>query len=192
MSERPAPFSTKPICAQLGFTLIELLAVIALLSVILLMTLPIIHTQYYERELDNVARQWIRHAQFARQYAIFSGAYIALAPRNENDWNSGWRVEEFASMNTANSIKPILAQYVLPANVRVDSNRFRDPHSGVTQIIFNPAGSAKTLHGGFVANRLILSHAKAGDLQHHIILAASGRWRTCNPRSRGSEKSPSC
>jgi type IV fimbrial biogenesis protein FimT len=192
MSEYSELFSTKTIDTQLGFTLIELLTLITLLSVMLLMTLPMIHAQYYERELEHVARQWIRHAQFARQYAIYSRTHIVLRPRNNIDWNNGWQVEELASMNATTSIKSILAQYVLPANVRVDSNRFRDPHSGVTQIIFNPAGSAKTLHGGFVANRLILSHAKAGDLQRHIVLAASGRWRICDPRSRSSNSGTSC
>lgn len=192
MNERSVLFPTKPIDTQLGFSLIELLAVIALLSAMLLMTLPMIHAQHYERELEHVARQWIRHAQFARQYAIYSRTHIILRPRNNIDWNDGWQVEELSSVNANTSIKSILAQYVLPANVQADSNRFRDPHTGRVQIIFNPAGSAKTLHGGFVANRLILSHAKAGNLQRHIILAASGRWRICDPRSRTTGAGTSC
>ena len=43
--------SIKCISQQSGFTLVELLAVIALLSLMLFMGLPLIQSQYYAREL---------------------------------------------------------------------------------------------------------------------------------------------
>jgi type IV fimbrial biogenesis protein FimT len=67
-----------------------------------------------------------------------------------------------------------------------------DPHSGQSQIRFNPAGAAKSKHGGFVANRLIFAHSKNTSLQRHVILAASGRWRVCNPNSVTNRKGLDC
>jgi type IV fimbrial biogenesis protein FimT len=104
----------------------------------------------------------------------------------------GWQTEVLEASSTIGVINSVLAQYELPTYVQIDAHRFRDPHSNTIQIIFNPAGAAKTQHGGFVANRLIISHAKANHLKRHIILAASGRWRICDPNSPASKKDASC
>jgi Tfp pilus assembly protein FimT len=56
----------------------ELLAVITLLSLMLFLGLPLIQSQYYARELEHTARQFIRHAQFARQHALYSGIHTAI------------------------------------------------------------------------------------------------------------------
>ena len=179
---------------QYGFTLVELLAVIALLSLMLIMSLPLLQSQYYARELEQTARQFIAHAQFARQYALYSGSHTVIRPLREAGyaWDLGWQIEALPSTLTKGMENPALAQYDLPPYMQMDAHRFRDPHSNAMQIIFNPAGAAKTKHGGFVANRLILSHTKARHLQRHIILAASGRWRICDPNTPSPDKASSC
>lgn len=170
----------------------ELLVVIALLSMILLMSLPLIQAQFYERTLVNSARQFIRHAQFARQYALLSGEHIILRPlKNDTDWNLGWQVQTLSPIPNDVDL-PVLVDYYLPSDIEADANGFRDPHTGTLQIIFNPAGAAKSKHGGFIANRIIMSHAKATQHQRHIILAASGRWRICDPNAKGSSKAALC
>ena len=65
--------SSQRLFAQRGFTLVELLAVITLLSLMLFMGLLLVQTQFQERELEQTARQFVWHAQFARQYALYSG-----------------------------------------------------------------------------------------------------------------------
>lgn len=172
----------------------ELLVVITFLSLMLFMGLPLIQSQYYARELEHTARQFIRHAQFARQHALYSGTHTVIHPREEGEdgWGLGWQIKVLTPYSADEMANSILAQYDLPASIQIDSHRFRDPHSKVMQIIFNPAGAAKTQHGGFVANRLIVSHAKVSHLQRHIILAASGRWRICDPNTPASKKDASC
>ena len=179
---------------QCGFTLMELLAVIALLGVMLMMSLPLMQSQYYGRELEHAARQFIRHAQFARQYALYSGVHVAIRPLREagDAWDLGWQIKTLASTPANQMENTVLARYELPAEIQIDAHRFRDPHTNAMQIIFNPAGAAKTKHGGFVANRLILSHTKARNVQRHIILAASGRWRICDPNTPSPDKASSC
>ena len=179
-------------CGEQGYTLLELMVVIALISLLLMFGVPQIQTQFYERELEHVARQFIYHAQFARQRALYGGRDMLLRPRAANDdeanWNSGWQTE---GIDTKGSPE-IIVRHSLPANIAIHSKGFTDPHSGQSQIRFNPAGAAKSKHGGFVANRLVFTHTKNADLQRHVILAASGRWRICNPNSAVNRKGLGC
>ncbi len=179
-------------CEELGYTLLELMVVIALISLLLMFGVPQIQTQFYERELEHAARQFIYHAQFARQRALYGGRDMLLKPRVTNDdeanWNSGWQTEG----TVTEGLPEMIVRHSLPANIAIHSKGFMDPHSGQSQIRFNPAGAAKSKHGGFVANRLVFTHTKNADLQRHVILAASGRWRICNPNSAANRKGLGC
>jgi type IV fimbrial biogenesis protein FimT len=175
-----------------GHTLLELMVVIALISLLLIFGVPQIQAQFYERELEHAARQFIYHAQFARQHALYGGRDMLLKPRATNDdkayWNSGWQLEGISTKGSPE----VIVRHSLPANIAIHSKGFTDPHSGQRQIRFNPAGAAKSKHGGFVANRLIFAHTKNTSLQRHVILAASGRWRICNPNSAANRKGLGC
>ncbi len=178
-------------CGEQGYTLLELMVVIALISLLLMFGVPQIQAQFYERELEHAARQFIYHAQFARQRALYGGRDMLLKPRATNDdanWNSGWQTEG----TVTEGLPEMIVRHSLPANIAIHSKGFMDPHSGQSQIRFNPAGAAKSKHGGFVANRLVFTHTKNADLQRHVILAASGRWRICNPNSAVNRKGPGC
>ena len=179
-------------CGEQGYTLLELMVVIALISLLLMFGVPQIQNQFYERELEHAARQFIYHAQFARQRALYGGRDMLLKPRVTNDdeanWNSGWQTEG----TVTEGLPEMIVRHSLPANIAIHSKGFTDPHSGQSQIRFNPAGAAKSKHGGFVANRLVFTHTKNADLQRHMILAASGRWRICNPNSAVNRKGPGC
>jgi type IV fimbrial biogenesis protein FimT len=175
-----------------GYTLLELMVVIALFGLMLMFGLPQIQTQFYERELEHSARQFIYHAQFARQRSLYRGHDTLLKPRMTNDeeadWKSGWQVEDTGTEDSPE----IIARYFLPANIAIHPKGFMDPHSQKSQIRFNPAGAAKSKHGGFVANRLVFTHTKNAALQRHVILASSGRWRICNPNSTIHSKRLGC
>ncbi len=165
--------------------------VIALISLLLIFGVLQIQTQFYERELEHAARQFIYHAQFARQHALYRGRDMLLKPRATNDevyWNSGWQLEDVGTKSSPEKI----VQHSVPANIAIHSKGFMDPHSGQSQIRFNSAGAAKSKHGGFIANRLIFTHTKNTSLQRHVILAASGRWRICNPNSATNRKGLGC
>jgi type IV fimbrial biogenesis protein FimT len=179
-------------CGEQGYTLLELMVVIALISLLLMFGVPQIQTQFYERELEHATRQFIYHAQFARQRALYGGRDMLLKPKVTNDdeanWNSGWQL---AGLDV-NGLPEKIVQHSLPANIAIHIKGFTDPHSGQSQIRFNPAGAAKSKHGGFVANRLVFIHTKNTSLQRHVILAASGRWRICNPNSGANRKGLGC
>lgn len=196
MISRPQPIvGDRQEEGEAGHTLVELLAVIALLGLILVAAVPQLQTQLYERELEHTARQLIYHAQFARQNALYTGNDTILRPQhlnsgNHSNWESGWQVQW--ESNNPHDAPIVIAQHTLHRHITIQPHGFLDPHSGISQIRFNRAGAAKTQQGGFVANRLIFMHKKNHTLQRHVILAASGRWRICNPREIAPRKGLSC
>ncbi len=77
-------------CGEQGYTLLELMVVIALISLLLMFGVPQIQAQFYERELEHAARQFIYNAQFARQRALYGGRDMLLKPRATNDDKAHW------------------------------------------------------------------------------------------------------
>ena len=52
-----------------GYSLLELMAVVLIIAIIAMATLPLLHEQMAAREIDIIARRFIAHAQFARAQA---------------------------------------------------------------------------------------------------------------------------
>ena len=170
---------------QSGFSLLELMAVILIIAIVAMMTMPLLQEQIATREIDTIARRFITHAHFARQQAIYLGRPVRLAPNSGDDWESGWAVKSGCigkGVSTGCIEKIWFAQAgIEPIYFKGGGKQFIDPHSGKKGILFNAAGAAKTAQGGFVANRLILAHDRAPYLERQMILGSGGRWRICNP-----------
>jgi type IV fimbrial biogenesis protein FimT len=170
---------------QSGFSLLELMAVVLIIAIVAMMTMPLLQEQIAAREIDTIARRFITHAHFARQQAIYLGQPVRLTPSSGDDWESGWVVKSGCigkSVSTSCIEKPWFAQASIePIYFKGGGKQFIDPHSGKKGILFNAAGAAKTAQGGFVANRLILGHDRAPALERQMILGSGGRWRICNP-----------
>jgi len=170
---------------QSGFSLLELMAVVLIIAIVAMMTMPLLQEQIAAREIDTIARRFITHAHFARQQAIYLGQPVRLTPSSGDDWESGWVVKSGCigkSVSTGCIEKTWFAQGdIEPIYFKGGGKQFIDPHSGKKGILFNAAGAAKTAQGGFVANRLILGHDRAPTLERQMILGSGGRWRICNP-----------
>lgn len=171
--------------SQQGFGLLELMAVVLIIAIMAMITMPLFQNQIAAREIDTIARRFIAHAQFARQQAIHLGQPVLLAPIMGDDWGSGWIVKSGCigkSANTACVEKIWFAQSKIePIYFKGGGKQFIDPNSGKKGILFNVVGAAKTAQGGFVANRLILGHDRIPDLERQMILGSGGRWRICDP-----------
>jgi len=149
--------------------------IIAIMSSI---SIPLIQESLATRQLESTSRSFIEQAHFARQQALFLGESVQIVPRTENDWNSGWVIQSSISKKAwfmQGSIEPVY--------FKQGGKQFSDPNVSQKGILFNSAGAAKTAHGGFVANRLILGHRRLADLERHLILGSGGRWRICDPRT---------
>jgi type IV fimbrial biogenesis protein FimT len=168
-----------------GFSLIELMAVVLLIAIAAMMTMPLLQEQIAAREIDTIARRFISHAHFARQQAMHLGQPVQLVPISGDRWEAGWVVKSGCigkSVKSGCIAKPWFSQPSIdPIYFKGGGKQFIDPNSGKRGILFNAAGAAKTAQGGFVANRLILGHSRDPDIERQMILGSGGRWRICDP-----------
>ncbi len=168
-----------------GGSLLELMAVVLLIAIMAVMSMPLLQNGMAVRQIDTIARRFIVHAQFARGQALMLGIPIQIAPITDKLWDEGWVVKNACSDKRASSA--CVERYwfsqgdIAPIYFKGGGKQFIDPHSGKRGILFNAAGAAKTGQGGFVANRLILGHEQDPSLERQLILGSGGRWRICDP-----------
>jgi len=165
-----------------GHTLLEMMAVVAIVAIMASMGAPLLKQQLAQREVENVARRFIQHAQFARQAALFGdGIAVQIVPV-EHQWSRGWRVIQTEMQQV------LLSQGdIAPVEIDERSSGFGGPNGQHKRIGFDAFGSAKSQSGGFVANRMVFRHQHARGIERHAILSSGGRWRLCDPSqdSRG-------
>ena len=181
MSKTPPQYRS----TQFGGSLLELMAVVLIVAIMAVATMPRLQEQIAAREIETISRRFINHAHFARNQALQLGESVLITPRADNVWESGWLVK---SGCIGKGIKAgcvsrnwFSQEKIYPIYFKGGGKGFNDPHSNQKGILFNAAGAAKTGQGGFVANRLILGHLKAPDLERQLILGSGGRWRICDP-----------
>ena len=167
-----------------GHTLLEMMAVVAMVAIMASIGAPLLQQQLARREVENVARRFIQHAQFARQAALFGdGLAVKMVPV-EHQWSRGWQVIKAEMQSqTATSIQQVLLSQgdITPVEIDERSSGFAGPNRQHKRIRFDAFGSAKSQSGGFVANRMVFRHQHAPGVERHAILSSGGRWRLCDP-----------
>lgn len=167
-----------------GHTLLEMMAIVAIVALMASIGAPLLQQQLAHREVENIARRFIQHAQFARQVALFDdGLTVQIVPI-EYQWSRGWRViqTEMPSQMPASMQLVLLSQGdIAPVEIDERSSGFGGPNGQHKQIRFDAFGSAKSQSGGFVANRMVFRHQHARGIERHAILSSGGRWRLCDP-----------
>jgi type IV fimbrial biogenesis protein FimT len=167
-----------------GHTLLEMMAVVAIVAIMASMGVPLLQQQLAQREVENIARRFIQHAQFARQAALFGdGLAVQMVPL-EQQWSRGWRViQTEVHPHATNSMKQVLLSQgdIAPVEIDERSSGFAGPNGQYKQIGFDAFGAAKSQSGGFVANRVVFRHQSTGGIERHAILSSGGRWRLCDP-----------
>jgi len=169
------------------------MAVLCIFAIMTTISMPLLRAQVAAREIDSIARRFIAHAHFARQQALHLGEAVLISPfsmsgpikNGSESWDQGWLIQSgcLAKTSKPNCVaKHWFSQSAIdPIYFKGGGKQFQDPHSGKKGILWNAAGAAKTGHGGFVANRLILGHRRAPELERQLILGSGGRWRICDP-----------
>ena len=167
-----------------GHTLLEMMAVVVIVAIMASMGAPLLQQQIAHREVENVARRFIQHAQFARQAALFGdGLAVQIVPV-EQQWSRGWRVTKTeVHPHSTSSMQPVLLSQgdIAPVEIDERSSGFGGPNGQHKRISFDAFGSAKSQSGGFVANRMVFRHQSARWIERHAILSSGGRWRLCDP-----------
>ena len=163
------------------------MAVVLIIAIITVMTIPLLHQQIATREIDTIARRFIAHAQFARAQALTLGMPVHITPLNGDRWDKGWVIKSVCQNRQLKSICNERYWFsqgeITPIYFKGGGKQFIDPHTSKRGILFNAAGAAKTAQGGFVANRLVLGHDRDPTLERQLILGSGGRWRICDPHT---------
>ncbi len=163
------------------------MAVVLLIAIVAMMTMPLLQEQIAAREIETIARRFIAHAHFARQQALHLGQPVHIVPISSDRWEAGWVVKSgcIGKLVKLGCIeKPWFSQGSIdPVYFKGGGKQFIDPNSGKKGILFNAAGAAKTAQGGFVANRLILGHRFASALHFPKSFGAPSRGPCCDPGS---------
>jgi type IV fimbrial biogenesis protein FimT len=167
-----------------GHTLLEMMAIVAIVAVMASIGAPLLQQQLAHREVENIARRFIQHAQFARQVALFDDGFTVQIVPIEYQWSRGWRViQTEIHSQTAVPIEQVLLSQgdIAPVEIDERSSGFAGPNGQHKRIRFDAFGSAKSQSGGFVANRMVFRHQHALGIERHAILSSGGRWRLCDP-----------
>ena len=117
---------------------------------------------------------------------------MRITPLNGGLWEEGWVVknvcDERQQKSTCNERQWISQGDLAQVYFKGGGKQFIDPHTSKRGILFNAAGAAKTAHGGFVANRLILGHDRDPELR-----SPRRRWRPGRRSARrvqGADRKP--
>jgi type IV fimbrial biogenesis protein FimT len=170
--------------AASGHTLLEMMAVVAIVTIMASIGAPLLQQQLAHREVENVARRFIQHAQFARQAALFGNGHAVQMVPLEKQWSRGWRViqTEMHPHATRSMQQVLLSQGdIAPVEIDERSSGFAGPNGQHKRIGFDAFGAAKSQSGGFVANRVVFRHENGLGIERHAILSSGGRWRLCDP-----------
>jgi type IV fimbrial biogenesis protein FimT len=170
--------------AASGHTLLEMMVVVAMVAMMASIGAPLLQQQLARRDVENVARRFIQHAQFARQANLFGNGLAVQIEPGEYRWSRGWRVVQIEKQSqTAASMRQVLLSQgdITPVEIDERSSGFSGPNGQHKRIGFDAFGSAKSQSGGFVANRMVFRHQHAPEIERHAILSSGGRWRLCDP-----------
>ena len=172
-----------------GFTLIELLVTISIAAVLMMIAVPSFSTFQRNAALTSITNTLMAAINTARGEAMKRGSFAMVVPLDGTDWSSGWRV--FADKNLNFTYEEDTDELVLdhpaPAGFITISGNSTAAEAN-PYILYNGSGYSRTKAGAFGAlafsiSRNDVSGSELLDQTRRIIVASTGRTRSCRPAS---------
>lgn len=169
-----------------GFSLIEVLVVFAIVSVLLGLAAPSLIHLRRNSQLSQSTAELLHGLTLARSEALRTGYNTFVQPLDGSDWNAGWHSFIDFDRNNAYTEGTDQRLFVAPSSphfIHIYSLRSGN-HSAVS---FSANGFARAIaQQGSPNLTLVLERTDdtAAQLLHssrQIIVARSGRVRSCNP-----------
>lgn len=157
-----------------GFTLIELMVTITIIAIAMAIAVPSMTTFMRNAELTRVTNSLLASINAARSEAMKRGMNAMVRPIDSTNWRKGWVVfvdvaRDGDATNTTNI--RVTSQPELPSYFDVTGFNAR----------FDASGYAIGANGVFVIKRNDLSGSEQLDQTRKVIVAVTGRVRTCKP-----------
>ena len=172
---------------HLGFTLIELLVTIAVAAVLMMVAAPSFVTFQRNAELTSTTNKLVAAISAARGEAMKRGASAMVVPKDGSSWTSGWTVfvDKDLSMSFDASKDDVVLEEPAPSGyITVTGNGAAGDTA--PYVLYNGSGYSRTKAGAFGAltfsvARNDVASAQADDQTRRVVVAATGRTRSCRP-----------
>jgi type IV fimbrial biogenesis protein FimT len=173
-----------------GFTLIELMVTLSIAAILLVVAVPAFTAFKRNAELTSATNTLLAAINTARSEALKTGRNAFVVPTsNGSSWNAGWVV--FVDMDQsqnydASADKTILVQEPLAPYFTVTGNLHAT--GSTPYIMYDSSGYSRQKGSGFSALTMSivrndLSGSELLEQTRYLIIAKTGRARTCKPRS---------
>lgn len=170
-----------------GFTLIELMVTIAVAAVLMTVAVPSFVTFQRNAELTSTTNTLIAAMNAARSEAMKRGAFAMVVPKDGSSWSSGWIVfldKDLSQDFDATKDEAIFEQTAPSSYITVGGSGVAA--GSAPYVLYNGSGYSKDKSGGFGALTISVARndvgaAQAADQTRRIIIAATGRIRSCRP-----------
>lgn len=175
--------------AQRAFTLVEVMVVLALLALLMTFAVPGFRDFLRTSQLSSQTNTVIAALYAAKNEAIKHNSNSYFVPVDGADWASGWMVFVDNDFNQTYDLATdtlIMQGEPLPDIVRLEGSGTMDEDE--PYISFNGSGYPRTKTGasGNASLSLQLKGVSGAELVRNsrfIVLAVTGRIRSCKPQS---------
>ncbi|RGE41807.1 prepilin-type N-terminal cleavage/methylation domain-containing protein [Comamonas testosteroni] len=183
----------KSFFSECGFTAIELIVTIAIAAVLMAVAAPSFIGFQRNSELTSLTNKLLGSINTARGEAMKTGRNAFVIPANTTSWTSGWNV--FVDMNSDNAYTEgtdILVQSNEAPSSFFEISGTNNAAASSPYISFDSSGYARAIGGSGLTNltlsikRTDVSTSAANEETRRIIVARTGKTRSCKPRSDSS------
>ena len=172
---------------ELGFTLIELMVTVSIAAILMMVAAPSFVSYQRNSELSSITNTFLSAINAARGEAMKRNMYAGISPRDSSNWSSGWIVYIDKNMDhnfSASDDDVIFEQSSPPSYISITGTGTAS--ESPPYVSYNGSGYPRKTSGGFDALTISLtrndvSAAEAAEQTRRLIVAASGRTRSCKP-----------
>jgi len=170
-----------------GFTMIELMVTIAIAAILLVVAAPGFVAFQRNSELTSATNSLLAGISAAKGEAMKRGLSAVVVPASGGDWATGWKVFVDRDRDQAfNASTDLLITEQGPLASYFGASGTGTATGSGAYIMFDPSGYTKTSSAGFGAVNVTLarndmSGTQLLDQTRRIVIAASGRIRSCKP-----------
>ncbi|RRD57862.1 prepilin-type N-terminal cleavage/methylation domain-containing protein [Comamonadaceae bacterium OH2545_COT-014] len=167
---------------QRGFTLVELMVTIAIAAILLSLAAPSFLAFQRKAELTSLTNTLLAALNTARGEAMKRNSFAMLTPLEGTDWSSGWRIFVDRDLNkTFDAAKDLVVAEQAAPSSSLTISAVGPAGQSAAFILYNGSGYALSDRATLTIRRNDVDRASESHYTRRIVVAPSGRTRSCRP-----------